>query len=260
MALSAKIYMRPPATTGETNTFAPSAVVLATWPLLASHRHERALRRDDPQLAAGENRPIPARGAGKLRDPAHLAVGPRQRHELAVHIDDEDRVARRPRHLRAGHVPGPQPLARGFRHRDHPAAVADHEHDAPVDHRARRIGENAGRCRLAGARQRVSPSRLPAADLVGGNVAGGKRRDNDALSYRRADIGKEDRGLGHALRGPQLLPVIAVEAMQHAVGRHEIDLASGRRGRLTAPARRSSASKARCPCRDRCRPQCHIRW
>ena len=36
MALSAKIYMRPPATIGETNTFAPSGVVLATWPLLAS--------------------------------------------------------------------------------------------------------------------------------------------------------------------------------------------------------------------------------
>ena len=224
------------------------------------HCHERALRRHDPQLAAGKNRPIPPRGAGKLRDPAHLAIRPRQRHELAVHIDDEDRIAGRPRHLRACHVPGPQPLARGFRHRDHPAAVADHEHDAPVDHRARRIGENAGRCRLAGARQRVSPSRLPAADLVGGNVAGGKRRDNDALSYRRADIGKE-RSRARARPSRSTAPA------RHC-RRGNATRCRSTRNRpclqppwaTTAPARRSSGSKARCPCRDRCRPRCHIQW
>ena len=173
MALSARIYMRPPATMGETNTFEPRRGRACH---LAASRIDgrRASPPSIPPTACRRREPAhsSARLPGSCADPAHLAVGPRQRHELAVHIDDEDGVAGRPRHLRAGHVPGPQPLARRFRHRDHPAAVADHEHDAPVDHRARRIGENACRGRLARARQRISPSRLPAADLVGGDVAG----------------------------------------------------------------------------------------
>ena len=232
-ALSAKIYMRPPATTGETKT-GVSKIDLGCH--LARPRigaDQKPVPRHQPQLAAGEHRPAPSRAAGKLGHPPHLAVGAGERNELAAEVHDIDGVAGDPRHLRAGEISRPQPLARGFRRGDHFAAVADRVHHAVVDHRPRRIAEDAGGRGFARARQGIAPGRLAAAGVKSGNVAGRKGRNDDVAVDRRTHIAEKRSRLRQAARRPQLLAVCVAERIEDVVGRDEIDLAA--RGRRRAP-------------------------
>src|SRR5262245_9048891 len=186
---------------------------------------EKALARDEPELAAGEHRAAPA-AARKLRHPPHLAVGAGERNKLAADIDHIDGIARDPRHLGAGKISRPQPLARRLGDCDHLAAVADHEDHSVIDDRPRRIAENAGGRGIDLARQRVAPGRFPARNIEGEDVAGRKGRDHDTAAHRRADTAEKGCSDWQPARGPKLLAVTVAEGIKHVAGRYEIDLAA----------------------------------
>ena len=88
--------MRPPATTGATNTAVSRSIWLSICPVRASAPTSSPSRRHQPKLAASQHRPVPSRAAGKLRHPAHLAVGAGERHQLAARGPQRKRCRRRP--------------------------------------------------------------------------------------------------------------------------------------------------------------------
>src|SRR6187200_3472840 len=108
--------------------------------------------------------------------------------------------------------------------------MAHGKDDAVIDDRPRRIAEDAGSCGFGGASEGFAPRRLAARSLVGGDVARGERRYDNAARDRRAHIAEQGCRLRQPARGPQLLAVSRGQRIEHVVGRHEIDL-SARRGR-----------------------------
>ena len=160
-----------------------------------------------------------------------LAVAARQSHELALRIDDEHTTAGDRGALRPGHVDRPQTLAALGLRGDHAAGMADGEHGAVVDSRARRVahrGQLRGRAR---ARQVLRPDRRAVRHLQRDEIAGWIRHDDDVTVDGRAGVIDEACLLRQAAHRPELAAVGAGETEEAAVERNDEHAIADRRRR-----------------------------
>ena len=162
---------------GETNAIWPLELVSTSRLPASTGPRQKIGSSPAPTLTlsgpeSGSPRRSRAAKGGELRNPADPARGARDREQLRPIGDHEHPVARDPGRRDAGDVQFPGALAGDQLDRDHPAALADREDPAIVDHRIGvDVGKGADDGRDAGPRQRVLPDDLAVLVAIGGELA-----------------------------------------------------------------------------------------